>query len=149
MKATLLFRITAVLFLLFAAGHTFGFLSFRPPTAEGIATFEAMNRVHFTVDSRTYSYGDWYRGFGLSATASMLFEAFLAWHLGTMAKRGARDTTVIGWALFLWQIPGLALAWLFFGVPPMVLSTLVTLLIAVATLLASKQTTAAARVAEV
>ena len=81
--------------------------------------------------------GGWYRGFGLSNTASMIFEAFLAWYLGSMAKRGARDVKTIGWALFVWQLPGLVLAWIYFGIEPMILSVLVTILIGVATALAT------------
>jgi len=137
MKATILFRITAVLFLLFAAGHTFGFLSFKPPTQEAQAVLESMNNVHFTAEGKIFSYGGWYRGFGLSATASMLFEAFLAWYLGSMARRGAQGVKTIGWALFVWQLPGVVLAWIYFGIEPMVLSTVVTLLIGIATWLAS------------
>jgi len=136
MKATILFRIAAVFFVIFAIGHTFGFLSFKAPTQEGIAVFESMNTVHFEVQHKIFSYGGWYRGFGLSATAAMLFEAFFAWYLGTMAKRGAREVKVLGWAFFVWQLPGIVLAWIYFGLPPMILSILVTALIGTATLLA-------------
>ena len=47
MTATLLYRIAAVVLLLFAAGHTFGFLSFRPKSAEGLAVYNAMHSVPF------------------------------------------------------------------------------------------------------
>jgi hypothetical protein len=133
MKAPILFRITAVIFLIFAAGHTLGFLTFRAPTQEGIAVYDAMNRVHFESQGKTFSYGDWYRGFGLSATASMLFEAFFAWYLGSMAKRGSKDVRALGWGLFAWQTPGVVLSWIYFGLPPMVLSAAVTVMIGVAT----------------
>ena len=145
MKATILFRIAAVLFLLFAAGHTFGFLSFKPPTQEAQTVFESMNNVHFTAEGKIFSYGGWYRGFGLSATASMIFEAFLAWHLGRMARRGSHEVKTIGWALFVWQLPGLVLAWIYFGIEPMILSALVTILIGVATWLASEKAATEAR----
>jgi hypothetical protein len=92
-----------------------------------------MNSVHFEADGKIFSYGGWYRGFGLSATASMLFEAFLAWYLGSMAKKGLPEVKALGWAFFLWQLPGVALAWIYYGPPPMVLSLLVAALIAVAT----------------
>ena len=137
MKATVLFRITAVLFVIFAAGHTFGFLTFKPPTEAAVAVRDSMNNVYFESDGKIFSYGGFYRGFGLSATASMLFEAFLAWYLGSMAQRGSRETAVLGWAFFLWQLAGLVLAWKYFGIPPMVLSVLVAALIGVATWLAS------------
>lgn len=138
MKSATMFRIAAVLFLVFAIGHTAGFLSFRPSTAEGLATYEAMNRVHFAASHRAMSYGGWYRGFGLSITASLLFSSFLAWHLGSMAKRGSTEVAAVGWAFFAWQIPGLVLSLLYFGIPPMVLGLLVTLLIGWASLKAGK-----------
>jgi hypothetical protein len=140
MKATVLFRIAAVLFLVFAVGHTLGFLSFKPPTEEGMAVRDAMNNVHFEVHGKIFSYGGWYRGFGLTATASMIFEAFLAWYLGSMAKRGSREVTAIGWAFFAWQLSGLVLSWIYFGVAPMVLSALVATLICAATWLATTKT---------
>lgn len=136
MRATNLFRITAVLFVLFAAGHTFGFLSFKAPTQEGMAVLESMNTVHFEVHRRIFSYGGWYRGFGLSATAAMLFEAFLAWYLGVMAERGAREVKVLGWGFFAWQMPAIALAWIYFGLLPIALSIVVAALIGLATWLA-------------
>jgi len=37
MNATLLYRIAAFVFLLFALGHTYGFLSLRAPSAEARA----------------------------------------------------------------------------------------------------------------
>jgi hypothetical protein len=62
MTATGLYRIAAVLFVLFAVGHTYGFLSLRAPSAEGRAVFDAMNMVHFQVRGASYSYGAFYRG---------------------------------------------------------------------------------------
>jgi len=139
MKATVLFRITAAVFLFFAAGHTFGFLSFKPATPEGLAVMHAMDNVQFVAQGKTFTYGGWYRGFGLTATVSMLFEAFLAWQLGAMARRGSGEVAVLGWGFFVWQLPGLALSLLYFGVAPMVLSALVAALIAAATLLSARQ----------
>jgi len=60
MSATLLYRIASVLLLLFALGHTVGFLKFKPPTAEGVAVRDAMTNVHFQVSGR----GGFYRGLG-------------------------------------------------------------------------------------
>jgi hypothetical protein len=69
MKATLPYRIASVLFVLFAAGHTFGFLNFKPPTAEGLAVRDAMNNVHYGAN---LSYGGFFVGFGLCVTVYML-----------------------------------------------------------------------------
>jgi len=84
MKPAVLYRIASVLFVIFAAGHTFGFLSFKPPTAEGLAVRDAMNSVHFGANM---SYGGVYIGFGLYISVYLLFSAYIAWHLGGLAGR--------------------------------------------------------------
>jgi hypothetical protein len=122
MKAAIWFRITAGVMLLFAAGHTFGFLSFQPPTAEGRAVFAAMRDVHFSVGSTTFSYGSFYKGFGLSITASQLFMAWLAWQLGSMAKRGVMDARGIAWGMVVLQLIGVVLSLLYFSVVPALFS---------------------------
>ena len=90
MAATWLYRIAAIVFVLFALGHTYGFLSLRPPSEEARAVYAAMNTVHFVVNGRSYTYGGFYRGFGLSCTASMIFSAFLSWHLAGLARSNRR-----------------------------------------------------------
>jgi hypothetical protein len=110
--------------VLFAAGHTFGFLAFRPPTAEGLAVWNGMNEVHFSVGSSTFSYGRFYRGFGLSISVSMVFLAWLAWTLAAMTPRAPEDARRIAWALFVVQALGAVLSLLYFAAPPAVLSVL-------------------------
>ena len=87
MNSTLLYRIAAVLLVLFAVGHTLGFMTFKPHSTEGMAVREAMTTVHFEFRGKEYSYGNFYRGFGLTVTAYLLFSAFLAWYLGDVAAR--------------------------------------------------------------
>jgi len=125
MKATLLYRIAAVLLILFAAGHTIGFLKFKPPTPEAAAVWDAMNHVHFQVGRASFSYGGFYIGFGLFATAYLLFSAFLAWYLGGLAATNRQAIGALGWAFFMLQLASLALSWSYFFLPPVVLSALV------------------------
>jgi hypothetical protein len=122
MKATTWFRITAVLMLLFAAGHTFGFLSFRATTDEGRAVFAAMNSVHFSEGKSTFSYGEFYRGFGLSITVSQLFFAWLAWTLAWMSKEGAAGVKEIAWGMAVLQFVGVLLAVKYFAAIPALFS---------------------------
>jgi hypothetical protein len=136
MKATWLYRIAAVVFVLFALGHTFGFLSFRPSSAEGRAVFDAMNNVHFTQSGMTYSYGAFYRGFGLSCSVSMIFSAFLAWHLGELARKLPQAIGALGWAFFAAQILGVAISLKYFGTPQAMFSAMVTLCVGAAAWLA-------------
>jgi hypothetical protein len=51
MSGSSLYRTASVVFLLFAAGHTFGFLSFTPPTAEGIAVRDDRRSTHAAASS--------------------------------------------------------------------------------------------------
>jgi hypothetical protein len=136
-SATVWFRISAVILLLFAAGHTFGFLNFKPPTEQGLAVRESMANVHFEVGGKIFSYGGFYRGFGLSATVSMLFEAFVCWFLGGLARRNPREVRAISWALVVQQIAGMVLSLLYFGIPPILFSAVLTICIIAATWLAS------------
>jgi hypothetical protein len=116
MKAIWLYRTAAIIFVLFAAGHTFGFLSFKAATPEGRAVFDAMNRVHFTQRSGTYSYGNFYRGFGLSCSVSMLLSAYLSWHLGQLSRALPQAIGALGWVFCAAQVAGLVITVHYFGV---------------------------------
>jgi hypothetical protein len=129
MRAVLWFRVVAIILLLFAVGHTYGFLAFRPPTAEGRAVWDAMNNVHFSVGRSTFSYGGFYKGFGLSISAFQLFSAWLAWTLGSMARRGIPGVRAIAWGLFFLQVVGLVLSVRYFAIVPAVLSAIAALCI--------------------
>jgi hypothetical protein len=124
MKATWLYRIAAVVFLAFALGHTFGFLSFRPSSAEGRAVFDEMNNIHFVQSGTTYSYGRFYRGFGLSISVSMIFSAFLAWHLGELARKLPQAIGALSWIFFSAQVAGVAISLKYFGPPQALFSAL-------------------------
>jgi hypothetical protein len=114
MSALLLYRVAAGLFVLFAAGHTLGFLKFKPPTAEGVAVREAMSRVVFPVGAREFTYAGFYRGFGLFVSAYLVFSAFLAWHLGGLARDNPQAIGALGWAFFAVELASLALSAVYF-----------------------------------
>jgi len=122
MTATLLYRIAAVVFILFAVGHTVGFLRFRPTNADAIAVLDGMNNVRMAVGSATRTYNDFYRGFGLFCTAYLLFAAYVAWYLGGLAKSAPQAIGMLGWVFFGLQLCGVALSWIYFLPPPVVLS---------------------------
>jgi hypothetical protein len=124
MKATLLYRIASGLFILFAAGHTFGFLLFKPPSPEALAVRDAMNNIRFQVEGSSFSYGGFYTGFGLYATVYLLFSAFLAWHLGNLARTNPQAIGALGWVFVAVQVASLVLSWKYFLLPPVILSAL-------------------------
>lgn len=126
-KPTPLYRIASVLLVVFAAGHTFGFLRFQAPTAEGRAVWEGMNNVHFQIGNSTFTYAGFYNGFGLFATLYLLFATFLAWHLGNVARSHPQAIGSLGWGFFALNIGSLILCWIYFLPPPVILSGLVAI----------------------
>jgi hypothetical protein len=135
MKPTWLYRIAAILFVLFATLHTIGFLKFVPPTPEGQAVMNAMNTVPLQ-PGHNYTYGNFYRGFGLFATVYFLFAAAVAWHLGELSRKLPAALGSLPWIFFALQLIGLALTWKYFSKPPVVFSALVTFCIGWAAILA-------------
>jgi hypothetical protein len=114
MKATLLYRIASVVFLLFAAGHTLGFLKFKPLSAEGLAVRGGMKNVFFSVGSRQFSYDGFYTGFGLYITAYLIFSALLSWHMGEIANSTPQAIGLLGWEFAALQAATLVLSWIYF-----------------------------------
>jgi hypothetical protein len=133
-KPALWFRIAAVLMLLFAVGHTIGFLTFHPSSVEGQNVWRAMNTVRFTEGSSTFSYGDFYIGFGLFISAFQLFAAWLVWTLGSMAQRGTSGVRSIAWAMAIVQLTSLTLSLRYFAAGPAILSALTAACVIVAAL---------------
>ncbi|HTG27637.1 MAG TPA: hypothetical protein VK818_05395 [Methylomirabilota bacterium] len=135
MKATWLYRSAAILFVVFATGHTIGFLKFVPQTPEGRAVMDAMNTVTLQPGA-AYTYGVFYRGFGLFVTVYFLFAASVAWHLGELARKLPASVGSLPWIFFFLQLVGVALSWKYFSPPPIFFSALVTLCTGCAALLA-------------
>jgi hypothetical protein len=130
MSATLSYRIAAVLLLLFAGGHTLGFLEFRPSSAEGLAVYESMNSVLFEFNGRNSSYGQFYKGFGLTVTAYLIFSSFLAWHLGRVARTQRQAIGALAWVFVAVQVAGLVLNVLYFFLVPILFSGAIVIFLA-------------------
>jgi hypothetical protein len=125
LTAASLYRIAAIVLVLFAVGHTFGFLTFRPSSAEGLAVYNAMNSVPFDFNGAVRSYSEFYTGFGLLVTAYLLFCAFLAWHLGSLAASQPKAIGALAWAFVTVQLASLVLSVLYFFFVPALLSAVI------------------------
>src|SRR6267378_1288893 len=79
MKASMFYRIAAVLLLLFDAGHTSGFPWSDPKWAVDIGS---MRSTHFYIMGFSRTYWDFYVGFGLFVSVFLLLAMVLAWQLG-------------------------------------------------------------------
>jgi hypothetical protein len=140
-RATLLYRIASGVLVLFAAGHTFGFLRFKPSSPEALAVRESMDSVRFQVGRSTFSYGGFYKGFGLYITVYLLFAAFLSWRLGALADADPGVIVALGWAFFAVQVVSLVLSWIYFSAPPAILSALLAICLGWAALLTQRAAT--------
>jgi hypothetical protein len=84
MKASLFYRIAAVLLLLFAAGHTFGFSQPPDPTWGADALVGSMKSIRFDVQGFNRTYWDFFVAAGYTVGVLYLFAAILAWQLGSL-----------------------------------------------------------------
>src|SRR5579863_8437295 len=117
-KSTWLYRIAALLLAVFGAGHTSGFLTFKPSNADGMAVMEGMNRVHFEFFGGSLTYGDLYMGFGLVVSVYLFFAACLAWYLGSLAQTAPQSIGWLRWVFTAAQASVLVLASIYFAGPP-------------------------------
>jgi hypothetical protein len=126
MTASLLYRISSVLLVLFALGHTIGFRHVDPKW--GADTVVAgMRSVSFDVQGFHRNYWDFFVGFGLFVTVFLLFAAVLAWRLGSMPADRLAAMPVERWSFAVCFAIIAFLSWRYFFIAPGVLSTLAAL----------------------
>jgi hypothetical protein len=85
MSSALWLRISSVIALLFAAGHTLGGRKLWSPMGE-TDVLNAMRTVRFEAMGVSRTYLDFYLGFGFSLSVLMLMQAVLLWQLAGIAK---------------------------------------------------------------
>jgi pheromone shutdown protein TraB len=110
-----LYRAAAVIFLLFATGHTAGFLTFRPKSPDGLAVFESMRSVRFQFGGSSGSWLGFYTGFGLFVSVYMIFSIFLAWRLSNTRPGEISMARTLAWILFAVQLANVAVCFAYFG----------------------------------
>jgi hypothetical protein len=110
LKATILYRISSILLLLFAGGHTFGFRQNNPEWGAD-AVLGLMRSVHFDAQGFTRTYWDFFSAFGLFFSVFLLFAAVLAWLLGGLPAETLPRVRSIAWALAICFVAVTALSW--------------------------------------
>lgn len=136
MKASLLYRISAVLLLLFAIGHTFGFRQSDP--SWGVDTLlVSMKSIHFDVQGFSRTYWDLFVAAGFSTGVFFLFAAILAWQLGGLPVESLAGMRVTVWALALGFAATAAISWRYLFALPIVFSVLITVCLTAAALLST------------
>ena len=126
MNASLLYRVSSVLLVLFALGHTIGFRRVDPRwNADTVAN--SMRSVSFEVQGFNRTYWEFFTGFGLFVTVFLLFAAVLSWRFGSMTPERLSAIPVERWSFALCFVVIAGLTWRYFFIAPGVLSTLAAL----------------------
>jgi len=128
MSASLLYRISSVLIVLFAAGHTLGFRK-SDPAWNIDALLSSMQTQTFKTQGFTRTYWDFYTGFGLFVTVFLVLAALLAWQLGNPEVMKLAPLRLLGWGLVLAFAATTVLSWRYFFTAPLVFSSVITLLL--------------------
>jgi len=136
-KAPILYRISSVLLLLFAAGHTFGFRQNNPEWGAD-AVLGLMRSVHFDAQGFSRTYWDFFSAFGLFFSVVLLFAAELAWLLSRLPAETLSRVRGIAWALAICFVAITALTWRYAFTTPLVFSTLITVCLLAAAWLSAK-----------
>jgi hypothetical protein len=137
MKASLFYKIAAVLLVLFAAGHTFGFRQIDPQW--GVDRLLAtMKSIHFDVQGFSRTYWDFYVGFGLFVSVFMLLAAAVAWQLGGLPGEALAHLKIVRWSLAICFAAVTILSWKYFFMIPVIFSAVITLCLIVAAWLPAK-----------
>jgi hypothetical protein len=137
MKASIFYRVAAVLLLLFAAAHLFGFRQSDPKWGVD-ALLGSMRSIHFDVGGFSRTYWDLFLAAGFSVGVFFLFSAILAWQLGGLSTDTLARMRGTAWAFALCFAAITLLSWRYLFLPPFVFSLVITVCLTSAAWLSSK-----------
>jgi hypothetical protein len=138
LKASIFYRIAAILLLLFVIPHTLGFRQIVPEW--GVASvIGSMRSIHFDAQGFNRTYWDFFSAFGLFFSVFLLFAAVLAWQLGRVpAGTFAPFMRTTAWTLAISFAAVTALSWRYSFTTPIVFSTLITVCLVAGAWLSAK-----------
>ena len=136
MKASMFYRIAAVLLLLFAAGHTSGFPWSDPQWGVDLGS---MRSTHFDILGSSRTYWDFYVGFGLTVTVLLLLAVILAWQLGGLPAATLALMRGTAWVFALCFAAITVVSWRYLFIIPIVFSIVITLCLTAAAWLSARQ----------
>jgi hypothetical protein len=138
MKASMLYRITAVILLLFAVAHTLGFRQ-SDPTWGVDALLGSMHSIHFDVQGSDRTYWDLFVAAGFSVGVFYLFAAILAWQLGRLPAAALALVRGTAWAFALCFAAITVVSWRYLFIIPTAFSAVITVSLSAAAWLSAKQ----------
>jgi len=137
MKASVLYRIAAVLLLLFAIGHTLGFRQSDPQWGVD-SLLASMRSIRFDVQGFQRTYWDLFLAAGFSVGVFYLFAAILAWQLGGLPAATLAAMRGTAWAFALCFAAITLVSWKYLFILPIAFSIVITLCLAAAAWLSAK-----------
>src|SRR5215472_14022445 len=138
MKQSMVYRIAAVLLLLFAVAHTLGFCRSDPRLGVD-ALLSSMRSIHFDVQGSNRTYWDLFEAAGFTVGVFYLFAGILAWQLGGLPAATLALMSGTRWAFALCFAAISVVSWRYLFILPIVFSTVITLCLIVAAWLPAKQ----------
>ena len=138
MKASMFYRIAAVLLLLLAVGHTLGFRQSDPKWGVD-ALLVSMRSIHFDVQGFNRTYWDLFMAAGFSIDVFYIFAAILAWQLGGLPTATLAHMRGTAWAFALCFAAITVVSWRYLFLIPITFSILITLCLTAAAWLSAKQ----------
>jgi hypothetical protein len=136
MKASVVYRVAAVLLLLFALGHTLGFRQ-SDPTWGVDALLASMRAIHFQVQGFSRSYWDLFVAAGYAVGVFYLFAAILAWQLGGLPPETLARMGLTRWAFAACFAAITIVSWRYLFVLPIAFAAVVTVCLVLAAWLTS------------
>jgi len=137
MRASILYRISSVLILLFAIGHTLGFRKTDPAWGVDQLLYE-LKRTVFLVQGFHRTYYGFYDGFGYFVSVFLLFTAVIAWELGRLPAATLAQLPWLRWGLALCYAGSLLLGLRYFFMVPIIFSAVIFLCLVAAAAVAPK-----------
>ena len=138
MKASALYRISSILLLLFAIGHTLGFRQSDPNW--GVDTLlSSMRSIHFDVQGFSRTYWDLFVAAGFSVGMFYLFAAILAWQLGGLPAETLALMRGTAWALAVCFAAITVVSWRYLFILPIVFSMVITVCLIAAAWLSARR----------
>ncbi len=132
MKPSVLLRVASVLTLIFCAGHTYAALHVSSSDPEQAAVFMAMQAFPFEIMGARRTHWDFYRGYSLLFSVTLLLLAVLLWQLAGLAKSNPVGARPFIGSLFLAYLGFTILSGVYFFMAPAVFSAAVAVCVALA-----------------
>lgn len=138
MKASLFYRIAAVLLVLFAVAHTLGFRQSDPSWHVG-PLLASMQSLHFDMLGSNRTFWDFFLAAGFTVGVLYLFAAVLAWQLGSVPAATLSSMRMTAWGFVLCFAGVTVLSYQYLFIIPVIFSFTITVCLTAAAWLSGRR----------